>query len=132
MIGPKEPKPTAREEKQAYEAATARGQGSCARCGARGAVQRDHRKNRSQGGLTTLANLQLLCSPCHQWKTENPAQALRDGHAVPAYARPELWPAWHVGIGWLMYFNQPDEQGRLVTPISESMAEFIMSNGGRR
>lgn len=128
MIGPKEPKPRPADEKRAYEGATSRGKGCCARC-SRFGVQRDHRKNRSQGGLTTLANIQLLCPPCHQWKTENPSAAVLEGFAVPGYARPELWPAWHDGIGWLLYLDEPDDQGRLVQPISESTAELLMSGG---
>ncbi|MEI3845348.1 MULTISPECIES: HNH endonuclease [unclassified Microbacterium] len=128
MIGPKAPKPSKGEERAAYSAATDRGGGRCARCSC-SPVQRDHRKNRSQGGLTTLANLQLLCVTCHQWKTENPADALVEGFAVPSYARPELWPAWHVGIGWLLYLDGPDENGRLVQPINESTAHMLMGGG---
>lgn len=78
----------------AYRLVTARDAGRCVRCGANWRIQRDHRKNRSQGGPTACSNLQLLCSACHQWKTEHPAQATRTGYAVPGYVRAtDEWPA---------------------------------------
>lgn len=124
MIGPKEPKPSPADEKHAYAKATERGGGSCARCGKYG-VQRDHRKNRSQGGLTVLSNLQLLCPTCHQWKTENPTAAVLEGFAVPGWARPETWPAWHIGIGWVLYLDEP-EDGHLIRPITAVTADLLM------
>lgn len=124
MIRPKVAKPTAAEERRAYEIATARDEGKCVRCHRGGTVHRDHRLNRSQGGLTTPANLQILCGPangymgaprlgqgCHAWVTEHPREAVEDGWAVPGYADPHLWPArrWiptdhgTLRIVWVLY-----------------------------
>lgn len=128
MILPKKPKPTPREERQAYYDATVRDENRCVKCGFLG-IERDHRKNRSQGGLTTVANLQGLCRECHQWKTENPAEALRLGFAVPSYARPEFWPGWRVGIGWVQYFDAPNVFGRWWQPITEHVASLLMQEG---
>jgi hypothetical protein len=78
----------------AYEAVTLRDGNVCQKCHRVGAAtQRDHRKNRSQGGKTTLANLQLLCVFCHDWKTSNPRRAIAEGWACPGWADPQWWPA---------------------------------------
>jgi hypothetical protein len=112
MIGPKVEKQTAAEEKRAYEIATRRDRAVCQRCRRVGRVaQRDHRRNRSQGGLTTAANLQLLCVECHAWKGANPREAVAEGWAVPGWADPLVWPArrWvDAGLGilkrvWVLY-----------------------------
>jgi len=74
-------------------------------------IARDHRKNRSQGGLTVVENLQLLGLPCHEWKTEHPAEANEEGWGVPGWAEPADYPArrWIRGIGgvlrpaWVLY-----------------------------
>lgn len=132
MIGPKIPKLTARQEREAYDAATERDNDTCVRCGHQGRNERDHRQNRDAFN-TTPANLQLLCGPfangCHKWKTENPAEALRMGFAVPSYARPEVWPGWRVGVGWVQYFDGPDIGGRWWQPISGYAASLLMQGG---
>lgn len=105
-------KPTAGEERRAYAIATARDQ-VCVRC-RRGDVQRDHRKNRSQGGLTLASNLHLLCTTCHEWKTTHPAEAAAAGLAVPGWATPIDFPArrWlETGLGthreaWVLYDDE--------------------------
>lgn len=100
MIGPKVHKPTPAEEARAYDAATFRDLGVCVRCRRVDpvwGVNRDHRKGRGVGGLTVVENLQLLCGSgttgCHGWKSENPAEALDGGYAVPGWADPLVWPA---------------------------------------
>lgn len=112
VIGPKVPAPTPAEERRAYDIATERDDFTCQRClGWCGAPQRDHRKNRSQGGLTLASNLQLLGLTCHSWKGENPSKALEDGWAVPAWGDPAAWPArrWvrqengTVRAAWVLY-----------------------------
>ena len=90
MITPKTEQPTPRERAEAYELATLRDHDMCQRC-RRPSCQptaRDHRKNRSQGGLTVVENLQLLGLPCHEWKTEHPAEANEEGWGVPGWAEP--------------------------------------------
>lgn len=95
MIAPKPPKLTKADERRAYQTATERDSGRCVFMAwdCQGAVQRDHRKNRSQGGATSPENLQLLCGKHHQWKTEHPDDAAREGYAVPGWADPAKWPA---------------------------------------
>lgn len=127
MIGPKIPKPTPREEREAYAAATTRDQDRCVRCGEYG-IQRDHRKNRSQGGLTVVSNLQGLCQPCHTWKTTNPAAAVLEGFAVPGWAHPETWPGYRIGVGWVIYFDAPVD-GAWWREITETTADLLMSGG---
>ncbi|QJU52952.1 HNH endonuclease signature motif containing protein [Herbiconiux sp. KACC 21604] len=92
-IMPKVAPPTAKEEAEAYEIANDRDQNRCVRCGSFDGVQRDHRKNRSQGGLTLASNLQLLCARCHLWKTDHHAEAVEEGWAVPMRKDPAQWPA---------------------------------------
>lgn len=130
MIGPKTPKPTAREEREAYAAVTLRDPW-CNRCGLAG-IERDHRKNRSQGGLTVASNLQGLCPDCHHWKTNNPAAAVLEGFAVPGWAHPETWPAWRASVGgWVIYFDGPDEDGRLWRGITQATADLLMNGDDR-
>lgn len=113
-ILPKTRKPTAREEREAYLLATYRDDDTCQRCRRDcGQTARDHRQNR-QPGNTTAANLQVLGLRCHQWKTEHPHDAMREGWAVPGYALPENWPArrWQetahgmLRLAWCLYDNQ--------------------------
>ncbi|MBG9885167.1 hypothetical protein ABE10_00910, partial [Bacillus toyonensis] len=58
---------------------------------------------------------------CHKWATEHPAEAVRDGFAVPRWARPELWPAWRIDAGWVLY----DDEGGW-KQITESTAHLLM------
>lgn len=118
MILPKTAKPSKADETDAYEAATLRDDNTCQRCRrdcGRGFVSRDHRKNRSQGGLTVVSNLQCLGGTgntgCHGWVTEHPRDALAEGWAVPSWADPAEWPARRyvrdrygvVRLSWVLY-----------------------------
>ncbi|MDF2046208.1 hypothetical protein P2P98_08560 [Microbacterium sp. Kw_RZR3] len=127
MIAPKVPKLTREEERAAYEAVTTRDAGRCVRCGLSGPVERDHRQNRDAWN-TTPANLQLLGGPfgcgCHLWKTEHPEDAFREGFGVPRWARPELWPAWRFGVGWVLYFDTP-VGGEWWREITEATADML-------
>ena len=116
---------TKSQERAAYRVATERDMGKCQRCGRFGAVERDHRQNRDAYN-TVPSNLQCLCGACHRLKTEHPEQAIREGFAVPRWARPELWPAHRYGVGWVIYDDHGGWQ-----EITESTAEFIMTSGGR-
>ena len=130
MIGPKRVKLTAREERDAYALATGRDQGTCVRCGSRGPTERDHRQNRN-GFNTVVSNLQLLGGPfgcgCHLWKTQHPHEALALGFAVPSYTRPELWPAWRLNDGWVVYFDTPDEDGNWWRNVTQFTADQLMN-----
>ncbi len=129
MSWQKRPKLTARQEREAYAAATERDQGRCQRCGRTGPTDRDHRQGRDAYN-TTPANLQLLGGAfgcrCHLWKTENPAQAIEAGFSVPRWADPLEWPAWRFGVGWALYFEAPDADGNWWRAISEEEAMAIM------
>lgn len=132
MIGPKVPKLTAAQEREAYAAVTERDKGVCVRCGQPGPTERDHRQNRDPFN-TVPSNLQLLGGPfecgCHKWKTENPAAAVLEGFAVPSWARPELWPAWRHDVGWVLYFDTPDSDGAWWKQISQPTADLLMNGG---
>lgn len=54
----------------------------CEMCGQQRAMELHHRRNRSQQGKHTPANLGALCSPCHQFVTVHPAAAVRSGWSI--------------------------------------------------
>ena len=131
MIAPKTPKPTPAEERDAYELVTLRDAHTCQRCRRNcGPFNRDHRKNRSQGGQTRPSNLQGLggtgCTGCHGWKTSHPAEAIAEGWAVPSWGDPAKWPArrWigtelgTVRLAWVLY---DDAGGWLEVTDAEAM-----------
>lgn len=111
MIGQRPSKLTAKQEREAYAAATERDKGRCVRCGTNATTHRDHRQNRDAYN-TTVANLQLLCAlVCHPWKTANPDAAMRAGFAVSRFADPATVPAYRFGVGWVLYLDAPDADG---------------------
>lgn len=71
--------------------------GICERCGQRRACEWHHRENRSQGGDWSLANGCDLCTPCHSWITEHPAESYAFGWSVPHGVTPEQWPVFRHG-----------------------------------
>lgn len=132
MIGQRRRKLTQRQEREAYAAATDRDNGRCQRCGLNGPTDRDHRQNRDAFN-TTPANLQLLggvfgCG-CHRWKTLHPKEATEQGFSVPSWADPREWPAMRFGVGWVLYFDAPDERGRWWRPITDEEAHARMLGG---
>lgn len=120
MIGQRIPKLNARQERDAYEAATSRDKERCVRCGTNAPTHRDHRQNRTAWN-TTPANLQLLCAlVCHPWKNANPADAMRDGFAVSRFTDdPATVPAYRFGVGWVLYLNEPDADGNWWHPTTD-------------
>lgn len=135
MIAPKVTPPTPRAEREAYELVTIRDADTCQRCRRNcGPVARDHRKNRSQGGWTVVSDLQCLGLGCHTWKTENPADAVADGWAVPAWADWREWPArrWlPTGFGtlrlaWVLYLDREGIDGNWWIEIPEYEAHERM------
>lgn len=120
MIGQRIPKLTARQERDAYDAATERDKGRCVRCGTNAPTHRDHRQNRDAYN-TTPANLQLLCAlVCHPWKNANPAAAMRDGFAVSRFEPdPSSVPAYRYGVGWVVYLDVPDDDGNWWLPATD-------------
>lgn len=129
MIGQRPVKLTKAQEREAYRVATERDKGRCQRCGSNGVTHRDHRQGRDAYN-TTPANLQLLCVECHQWKTDNLKVACLKGFAVSQWHRPELWPARRIDVGWVQYFDAPDENGKWWQGISQATADLLM-NGER-
>lgn len=132
MIAPKTAKPTPKQETEAYLICIDRDDNTCQKCLRNcGAVQRDHRKNRSQGGLTLASNLQCLGAGCHQWKTEHPKAAVAQGWAVPGSKDPARWPARRylkshsgmVRLAWVLYTDDGD-----YNEISDDRAEALMSS----
>lgn len=69
-----------------------RSEGYCESCGLEWATNAHHRKNRSQGGDDSLANLLLLCGSgttgCHGWVTEHPAESYANGRSVRQHDEP--------------------------------------------
>lgn len=66
----------------------ARSGGICERCCHAPGAEWQHRKNRSQGGRWTAANGLHLCSPCHRYVTEHPADAQANGWSVTRLCDP--------------------------------------------
>ena len=137
MIRPKIAKQSKTDDQKAYDVATLRDNDTCQRCLRDcGPTARDHRRNRSQGGLTTVANLQIMGLRCHIFVTEHPAEAIAEGWAVPGFADPLVWPArrWFTGdygirtLGWVLL----DDAGH-VLEITEDEAlrrmEGMMPDG---
>ena len=133
MTGQRRTKLTPAQERNAYNVVTQRDEGRCVRCGKTGPVERDHRQNRDAFN-TVPSNLQCLggafgCG-CHQWKSEHPQLAVLEGFAVPRWARPDVWPAYRFGVGWVIYFDAPDGDGNYWRAITESTADLLMNGGG--
>lgn len=124
-VGQRPVKLTKAQERAAYRVVTERDRGKCQRCGRVGTVERDHRQNRDAYN-TVPSNLQCLCPACHRWKTEHPAAAILEGFAVSRWARPELWPAWRHGAGWVLY----DDNGGW-DEISQATADLLMNGGSK-
>lgn len=137
MITPKTPKQTHADEVDARELVNLRDGGVCVKCGRVDplfGVNFDHRKNRSQGGLWSASNGQLMCGSgtvgCHGWATQHPAEAVAEGWAVPSWADPLVWPArrWlkssfgTVRLAWVLYRNTPGPDGQLWDEISDGEA----------
>jgi len=130
VIGPKVPKPSAADERDAYELATLRDLDTCQRCRRNcGPSNRDHRQNRSQGGRTVVSNLQVIggtgTTGCHGFITSHPEEATAEGWAVPGWAVPADWPArrWVRGdagilhLVWVLYSDDGE-----ITEITEADA----------
>jgi len=136
------PQPSKADEADAYELVTLRDGDRCQRCLRNcgwGVTSRDHRKDRSLGGLTVVSNLQVLggtgTTGCHGWKSAHPAEAIAEGWAVPGYADPAEWPARRRVRGqygiyidiWVLY-----DDGGGVREITEEEARERMTAMGWR
>lgn len=76
-------------EASARKAVYRRSRGVCERCGNRPATEWHHRRNRSQLGRWAAGNGLHLCSPCHRWVTEHPAESYVGGWLVRGTDDPE-------------------------------------------
>lgn len=136
-LGLKRPKLTPKQEREAYDVVTVtRDFGQCQRCGFRGPTDRDHRQNRDAWN-TVPSNLQLLGSSkavggcgCHEWKTRNVADAIRTGFSVPKHGDPAWWPAYRIWVGWVLYFDEPDREGRWWQKLTETEASEMLAEYG--
>lgn len=133
MITPKVQRPTRADEADAYELATIRDRDTCQRCRARcGPSNRDHRKNRSQGGWTVASNLQILggtgTTGCNGWATSHPALAVAEGWACPSWAEPAEWPARRAVDGALVWVLYDDAGG--IRVITDAEADRRMNADG--
>lgn len=79
-----------------------RAQGCCEICGAAGATNAHHRRNRSQGGHDGLSNLLLLCGSgttgCHGFVTTEPNIAKRMGWTVRRISEPADVAVWRFDL----------------------------------
>ena len=136
-VGQRRPKPSKADDRAAYDLVTRRDEETCVKCRRGGSVERDHRQNRMPGN-TVPSNLQLLCRGCHQWKTEHPRDAVRQGWAVPRHSinPPSEWPArrWirtelnTYREAWVLYFDTP-RHGRLFQEINSAEAAARIAGG---
>jgi 5-methylcytosine-specific restriction endonuclease McrA len=74
-------------EKQCRAVVKERSQLRCEYCG-HSAFEMHHRKNRSQSGQWTPANILHLCRECHRWATEHPTLANVFGLSLKSYEEP--------------------------------------------
>ena len=132
-IAQRPPKQTRADEINARELVNLRDRGVCVSCGTVHplfGVNFDHRKNRSQGGIWSASNGQLLCGSgtvgCHGYMTQHPAEAIREGWAVPSYANPAEWPARRMVHGHLIWVLYDDGGGWV--EISEAEAKERMGS----
>lgn len=65
----------------------------CERCSSARATEWQHRKNRSQGGLWEASNGLHLCTSCHRYVTDHPAESTAKGWTVPSWCTPAAVPA---------------------------------------
>lgn len=91
----------------------------CERCGYVEGSEWHHRKNRSQGGQWSAANGLWLCSPCHRWVTEHPAEAIDHGWACPSWVEPASCRVLLGRHGWVLL----DELGNYVPLFGDPWAE---------
>jgi hypothetical protein len=70
----------------------------CEICSLAVAREFHHRKNRSQGGGWSASNGMDLCANDHQFITEHPEQAVRNGWTVRSHEEPEQVPLLRRGV----------------------------------
>lgn len=91
-------------EPKTRSAVRQRSDGWCEVCGLSVAQEMHHRKNRSQLGAWTPANILHLCSPCHLEITTHPQASCKLGHSVRSHELPEEVPTFYRGE-WLRLDN---------------------------
>lgn len=89
----------------------------CEMCARARATEAHHRKNRSQGGTWSPANLLHVCHSCHVHVTTHPAAAREQGWAVRRDQEPAEVPVWIARKGWSYL-----ELDGSITPTEKSAA----------
>ncbi len=101
-------------EHQARRRVYERSEAACEVCGNQPGQSVHHRKNRSQGGRWTPANLLHVCGDgtrgCHGWIGANPAESYRNGWLVRGTGEPSAIPALYRGRLSLL-----DDHGHVTT-----------------
>lgn len=95
-------------EKTCREIVKERSGKHCEMCTMR-AAQMHHRKNRSQGGKWTPANILHLCADCHHAVTVNPHWACGRGLSVKSWQEPFNEPVVRWGK-WVLLGDNGDVQ----------------------
>lgn len=108
-------------ERDARKGTRKRSRGICECCGKRRACEWHHRRNRSQGGEWSLANGVDLCTQCHQWIGEHPAESYRLGWLVPNGVKPEDWPVERRPKQW----EQPGVEWTPASPHPRQTEEAV-------
>lgn len=92
-------------ERNGRKVTRSRSGGICEIDGNNTAAECHHRKNRSQGGTWSPANLLDLCTECHQRATVNPALARERGWSVLSTDDPAEMSVFIAGRGWVFLLD---------------------------
>ena len=91
-------------ETECRQAVAERSLGLCEKCGQQRGAEMHHRKNRSQGGKWTPANIIRLCHDCHSFVTINPDKGRSGGWCIQRHEDPEAVPVNMAGQ-WLLLLD---------------------------
>lgn len=89
------------DERRCRDTVTNRADTLCERCHRTTGVDHHHRRNRSQGGKWTPANIVLLCRPCHHLVTVDVPLARAEGFNVRSFEDERVVPVLRWG-SWVV------------------------------